>query len=83
MDSLTVGYTSIKPGKDASFGDEWDASVKYTAGALVASFAIDEAEATTLIADFDLGGGASAFAAMHDKAGDANDLTAVGVNFKF
>ena len=83
MDSLTVGYTSIKPGKDASFGDEWDASVKYTAGALVASFAIDETDATTLIADFDLGGGASAFAAMHDKAGDANDLTAVSVNFKF
>ena len=83
MDSLTVGYTSIKPGKDGSFGDEWDASVKYTAGALVASFAIDETDATTFIADFDLGGGASAFAAMHDKAGDANDLTAVGVNFKF
>ncbi|MDA1153213.1 MAG: porin [Proteobacteria bacterium] len=83
MDSLTVGYTSHKPGKAGSFGDEWDASVKYTAGALVASFAVDETDATTLIADFDLGGGASAFAAMHDKAGDANDLTAVGVNFKF
>ena len=39
MDTLTVGYTTIKPGADGSFGDEWDASVKYTAGALVASFA--------------------------------------------
>ena len=66
-----------------SLGDEWDASVKYTAGALVASFALDEADATTIIADFALGGGASAFAAMHDKAGTDNDLTTVGLNFAF
>jgi hypothetical protein len=52
-----------------SYGDEWDFSVKYTVGPLVASFAIDEADATTVIADYALGGGASAFAAMHDKAG--------------
>ena len=39
MDALTVGYTTIKPGSAGTFGDEWDASVKYTAGALVASFA--------------------------------------------
>ena len=86
MDALTVGYTSIKPGGVAgsdSYGDEWDFSVKYTAGALVASFAIDEADATTIIADYKLGGGASAFAAMHDKAGTAEDLTAVGLNFAF
>jgi hypothetical protein len=50
---------------------------------LVASFAIDEADATTVIADYALGGGASAFAAMHDKAGTDNDLTAVGLNFAF
>jgi outer membrane protein OmpU len=70
MDAITVGYTAIKPGTVAgsdSYGDEWDFSVKYTAGALVASFAIDEADATTVIADYALGGGASAFAAMHDK----------------
>ena len=86
MDALTVSYTSIKPGGVAgsdSFGDEWDFSVKYTAGAMVASFAIDEADATTIIADYALGGGASAFAAMHDKAGTANDLTTVGLNFAF
>ena len=86
MDSLTVGYTAIKPGTVAgsdSYGDEWDFSVKYTAGALVASFAIDEADATTVIADYALGGGASAFAAMHDKAGTASDLTTVGLNFAF
>ena len=82
MDALTVGYTSIQPG-GKSFGDEWDLSLKYSAGAMVASFAIDEADATTIIADYALGGGASAFAAMHDKAGTANDLTAVGLNFAF
>jgi outer membrane protein OmpU len=86
MDNITVGYTSIKPGTVAgsdSFGDEWDFSVKMTSGALVASFAIDEADATTVIADYALGGGASAFAAMHDKAGTASDLTTVGLNFAF
>ena len=86
MDALTVGYTAIKPGEVAgadAFGDEWDLSVKYSAGAMVASFAIDEADATTIIADYALGGGASAFAAMHDKAGTAEDLTAVGLNFAF
>ena len=83
MDALTVGYTTIKPGSAGTFGDEWDASVKYTAGALVASFALDETDATTIIADFALGGGASAFAAMHDKAGTADDLTTVGLNFAF
>ena len=86
MDALTVSYTSIKPGTVAgkdSYGDEWDFSVKYTAGAMVASFAIDEADATTIIADYALGGGASAFAAMHDKAGTASDLTTVGLNFAF
>ena len=86
MDALTVSYTSIKPGTVAgsdSYGDEWDFSVKYTVGPLVASFAIDEADATTVIADYALGGGASAFAAMHDKAGTNSDLTAVGLNFAF
>ncbi|MDA9053554.1 hypothetical protein N9H65_05620 [Planktomarina temperata] len=83
MDSLTVGYTTIKPGKDGGFGDEWDFSVGYSAGAVAASFALDETDATTIILDYGLGGGASAFAAMHDKAGTDNDLTAVGLNFAF
>ena len=86
MDSLTVGYTAIKPGDVAgadAYGDEWDFSVKYSAGAMVASFEIDEADATTIIVDYALGGGASAFAAMHDKPDTAEDLTAVGLNFAF
>ena len=83
MDSITVGYTTIKPGSTGSYGDEWDFSVAYAAGAVGASFATDETDATTFILDYDLGGGASAFAAMHDKAGTASDLTAIGLNFAF
>lgn len=82
MDALTVAYTTIQPDKDAKFGDEWDASIKYTAGVMSASLATDEASATTLIAEYDLGG-ATAFAAMHDKEGTDNDLTTVGINFSF
>ncbi len=82
-DALTVSYTSIEPGSAGSFGDEWDASVAYSNGSMSASFALDETDATTIIADFALGGGASAFAAMHDKAGTASDLTTIGLNFAF
>ena len=82
MDAITVSYTSITPGSAGSMGDEWDAKISYAAGAMSASIALDEADATTMIAEYDLGG-ATAFAAMHDKPGTASDLTAFGVNFKF
>ena len=81
-DALSLSYTSIKPG-NKSFGDEWDAKVAYSAGGVSASFALDEADATTLITEYSLGGGATAFAAMHDKAGTASDLTAIGLTFAF
>ena len=81
-DALTVAYTTIQPGKDVKFGDEWDASIKYTAGAMSASFATDEASATTLIAEYDLGG-ATAFVEMQDTEGTDNVLTTVGINFSF
>ena len=71
MGDLTVGYTSIKPGSAGAFGDQWDFSAAYAAGAVSASFGLDEADETTIILDYDLGGGASAFAAMHDKTGTA------------
>ena len=57
------------------FGDEWDFSVAYAAGAVAASFATDETEATTIILDYDLGGGASAFAAMHDNSNRWSEQT--------
>ena len=83
MDALTVKYTSITPGSNGSMGDEWDAKISYATGAMSASINLDEADATTMIAEYDLGGGATAFAAMHDKPGTDSDLTAFGVNFKF
>jgi len=89
MGDITVGYTTIRPGSTGSYGDEWDFSAAYAAGAVSASFAIDEADATTIIVDYDLGGGVTAFAAMHDKPAPAggtvtdNDLTAIGLNFAF
>jgi outer membrane protein OmpU len=82
MDAMTVSYTSIKPGSTGSLGDEWDAKISYSTGAMSASIALDEADATTMIAEYDLGG-ATAFAAMHDKAGTASDLTTFGINFAF
>ena len=84
-DALSLSYTSIKPGSRTGddFGDEWDAKVAYSAGGMSASFAWDEADATTVIAEYTLGNGATAFAAIHDKAGTASDLTAIGLTFAF
>ena len=82
MDAITVSYTSITPGSNGSMGDEWDAKISYATGAMTASIALDEADATTMIAEYDLGG-ATAFAAMHDKPGTASDLTTFGINFAF
>jgi outer membrane protein OmpU len=82
MDAMTVSYTSIRPGSNGSLGDEWDAKISYSTGAMSASIALDETDATTMIAEYDLGG-ATAFAAMHDKDGTASDLTTFGINFAF
>ena len=84
MDAITLTYTSIDPQEaNKDWGDEWDAKIAYSAGALTASFATDEADATTMIAEYDLGGGATFFAASHDKAGTASDMTTMGINFTF
>ena len=84
-DALTFSYKSIKPGSRASddFGDEWDAKVAYSAGGVSASFATDQTDAKTVIAEYTLGDGDTAFVAMHDKAGKAKDLTALGLTFAF
>ena len=52
MGDITVGYTTIRPGSTGSYGDEWDFSAAYAAGPVGASFAIDEADATTIIVDY-------------------------------
>ena len=66
-----------------SFGDEWDFLLNTQLAHWLHLSHLDETDATTIIADYALGGGASAFAAMHDKAGTDNDLTTVGLNFAF
>ena len=83
MDSLTVSYTAIDPsaaGKD--MGDEWDASISYSAGALSASYAMDEADETHLVAEYDLGG-ATAFFSSTSSDRTAGDYQAMGINFSF
>jgi hypothetical protein len=86
IDALTFTYTAASNGTAGSdVGDDWDAKVAYAAGALSASYSLDEDDIGKLVVDYDLGGGATAFASM--KAGAANDgsedFTAMGINFTF
>ena len=90
MDAITLTYTSIDPQEaNKDWGDEWDAKIAYSAGAMTASFATDEADATTMIIEYDLGGGATFFAASHDKPAPSggtatdHDMTTMGINFTF
>ena len=83
MDAITVSYTMIDPGGSAKdMGDEWDAKISYAAGAMSASYAVDEADVTKLIMEYDLGGGATAFASNKEGTAAA-DQTAFGINFAF
>jgi outer membrane protein OmpU len=80
MGAASVSYTAIKPGKNGSFGDEWDAKISYTAGAVSGYITMDEADTTHLVAEYDLGG-ATAFVSSTNAT--AGDFTAVGINFAF
>jgi len=86
INDITLSYTAASTGASGSdVGDDWDAKVAYSAGALSASYSLDEDDVGKLVVDYDLGGGATAFASM--KAGAANDgsedFSAMGINFKF
>jgi len=99
MDAITIGYTakSVEAVANSSVGDDWDASISYTAGALTASYATDEDSVSKISASYDLGGGASLFAVVRSgksgctvgtkacpTADDQNqDFQAVGINFAF
>jgi outer membrane protein OmpU len=91
-DTVTVSYTAKNTETlNSSIGDDWDASISYTAGALTASYATDEDSVSTISASYDLGGGANLFAAI--RSGEDNggtngaardrDFQAVGINFAF
>ena len=91
MDAVTVSYTAKNNRNlNSSIGDEWDASVSYTAGALTASYGTDEDSVSKISASYDLGGGANLFAVMRagtetkrDNTTADKDFTAVGINFAF
>ena len=86
IDALTFSYTAASNGTAGSdVGDDWDATVAYSAGALGASYTLDEDDRGRLVVDYDLGGGASAFATMQAGAAKdgSGDFTAMGINFKF
>jgi len=91
-DAVTVSYTAKNTETlNSSIGDDWDAKISYTAGALTASYATDEDSVSTISASYDLGGGANLFAAI--RSGEDNggtngaardrDFQAVGINFAF
>jgi outer membrane protein OmpU len=86
-DAITLSYTAKNTETDNSnVGDDWDASIAYSAGALTASFALDEDDITKLSGTYDLGGGTSLFAVMRSgKEGGVTDkdFQAVGLNFTF
>ena len=86
INDITLTYVAASNGtKGSDMGDDWDATIAYSAGALGASYTLDEDDRGRLVVDYDLGGGASAFATM--QAGAANDgsgdFSAMGINFKF
>jgi len=80
MDSITVAYT-IKNDKEEGWKD-YDTSVSYSAGALTASYATDEVGLSKVIAEYDMGGGATLFASSSSTKG-TNNFQTLGMNFKF
>jgi len=80
MDSITVAYT-IKNDKEEGWKD-YDTSVSYKAGALTASYATDEVGLSKVIAEYDMGGGATLFASSSSTKG-TNNFQTLGMNFKF
>ena len=81
MGAITVGYT-MAGDNGANMGDDYDLSLGYTAGALSASFASNEANRTRLVAEYDLGG-ATAFFSSQQGGAAGTDLQVMGVNFAF
>jgi len=86
INDITLTYTAASNGTAGSdVGDDWDAKVAYSAGALSASYSLDEDDVGKLVVDYDLGGGATAFASMKAgaKSDGTEDYSAMGINFKF
>ena len=85
QEDTTTGSISYAIGNGLSVSlsaddnDDWDASVSFSQSGITVSYATDEESAYEAHATYDLGSGAKVFAATTQ----ANDFTALGVEFSF
>jgi len=85
LDDTTTGSISYAMGNGLSVSlsaddnDDWDASVSWSQGGITVSYATDEDSQYEAHVTYDLGGGAKVFAASTE----ANDFSAIGVEFSF
>jgi outer membrane protein OmpU len=85
LEDTTTGSISYAMGNGLSVSvsaddnDDWDASVSWSQGGITVSYATDEESAYEAHVTYDLGGGAKVFAASTE----ANDFSAIGVEFSF
>ena len=82
MDALTIGYT-MAGDQGADFGEDYDFSVAYSAGALSASYATNENSRARMVVEYDLGGATAFFSSQQGGAATDTDYQAMGVNFSF
>jgi len=80
MDAVTITYTLANTAEEG--WKDYDAKLAYSAGAMTASIATDENGVSKVIAEYDLGGGATFFASSKSTKG-TNNQQAAGINFKF
>ena len=82
MDALTIGYT-MAGDQGADFGEDYDFSVAYSAGALSASYATNENSRARMVVEYDLGGATAFFSSQQGGAATDVDYQAMGINFAF
>lgn len=80
MDAITLSYT-MKNASEEGWKD-YDTTISYSAGALSASYATDEEGVSKVIAEYDMGGGATLFASSKTTKG-TNNFQTLGMNFAF
>ena len=81
MDAITVSYTLANTAEEG--WEDYDVSIAYSAGAMSATYATDEEGVNSIVAEYDLGGGATFFASAKNDADGDNVQQAAGVNFTF
>jgi hypothetical protein len=80
MDAITLSYT-MKNASEEGWKD-YDTKISYSAGAMSASYATDEEGVSKVIAEYDMGGGATLFASSKTTKG-TNNFQTLGMNFAF